>query len=176
MLRCSLLGLLLLAACDTSTPSPPVTPAMAVTSPTATVPFQPAVTNKQLMDEVLEPAANVYWEAVGSTSDARGTIEKAPRTDAEWNAVRDAATVVAESGNLLMLDGRARNRDEWMTLSRGLIDVGVRARAAAERHDRKAVFDVGAEVYEACVNCHSIYLVGPKALTAPAPPASTTPR
>ncbi len=176
MLRCCLLGLLLVAACDTSTPSPAVTPASTVMAPTTNATFQPAVTNKQLMAEVIEPAANVYWEAVGSTSDARGTIEKAPKTEAEWNAVRDAATVVAEAGNLLMLDGRARNRDEWMTLSRGLIDVGVRARAAAERHDSKAVFDVGAEVYEACVNCHSIYLVGPKALPAPPPPASSKPQ
>ena len=45
------------------------------------------------------------------------------------------------------------------------MDVGERARKAAEAKDPKAVFDVGAEVYQACVNCHSIYLVGPKAAT-----------
>ena len=185
MLRWCPLVLLFVAACNTSAPSPPVAsvPPTALTAPppSAAVPYKAAVTTKQLMAEVLEPASNVYWEAVGSTTDARGTVEKAPKTDAQWNAVRDAATIVAESGNLLMLDERARNHDEWMTLARGLIDVGVRARAAAEKHDTKAVFDMGADVYEACVSCHRIYMVGPKALPAPAlpalaAPASTKPR
>ena len=184
MLRWCPLVLLFVAACNTSAPSPPVAsvpPTAPAMPPSAAVPYKAAVTTRQLMAEVLEPAANVYWEAVGSTTDARGTVEKAPKTDAQWNAVRDAATIVAESGNLLMLDERARNHDEWMTLARGLIDVGVRARAAAEKHDTKAVFDMGADVYEACVSCHRIYMVGPKALPAPAlpalaAPASTKPR
>ena len=131
MLRCGPLVLLLVAACNPSTSSSATTnaaPVAPVTAPNTDVPFKAAVTTKQLMAEVLEPAANVYWEAVGSTTDARGTVEKVPKTDAEWTALRDAATIVAESGNLLMLDARARNHDEWMTLSRGLIDVGVRAR------------------------------------------------
>ena len=119
------------------------------------------------MDEVIEPAANVYWDAVGTISDAHGTVERAPKTTAEWNAVRNAATVVAESGNLLMMDPRARNRDEWMALSRALVDVGERARAVAESRDTKAVFDVGADMYQACVNCHAIYLVGSKAIPPP---------
>ncbi|MEQ1694110.1 MAG: hypothetical protein ABMA00_22665, partial [Gemmatimonas sp.] len=98
---CSIALLALLVSCDTATPAPPpVTPASTST------PFKSTVTVKQLMDEVLEPAANVYWESVGSVSDARGTREIAPKTDSQWIAVRNAATVVAESGNLMMLDGR----------------------------------------------------------------------
>ena len=139
----------LLAGCENVPPPPP---------------FKPVTTTKQLMAEVTEPAANVYWDAVGSVTDAHGTVEKAPKTDDEWSAVRSAATVVAESGNLLMIEPRARNRDEWMTLARAMVDVGERARKAAESRDRKAVFDVGAEVYQACVNCHAIYLVGDKAV------------
>ncbi len=169
--------LLLAIACDAPAPAPAVTPAGSATpASSAALPFKATVTTKQLMAEVLEPASNVYWEAVGSTTDARGTVDKAPRTDAEWNTVRDAATIVAESGNLLMLDGRAQNHDDWITLSRALIDVGIRAREAAEKHDTKAVFDLGAEVYEACVNCHKIYLVGPKAPPGAATPASTKPQ
>ena len=129
--------------------------------------FKATVTTRQLMDEVLEPAANVYWESVGSVTDRNGTVDKAPRTPAEWAAVRNAATIVAESGNLLMLEGRARNRDEWIALARALVDAGERARAAAEARDPKAVFDQGAELYQACVNCHAIYYVGPKAATPP---------
>ena len=121
MLRWCPLVLLFVAACNTSAPSPPVAsvpPTAPAMPPSAAVPYKAAVTTRQLMAEVLEPASNVYWEAVGSTTDARGTVEKAPKTDAQWNAVRDAATIVAESGNLLMLDERARNHDEWVTLAR----------------------------------------------------------
>ncbi len=162
MLRCRVLALLaILVACDQTPPPIPVS-----TSATS-IPFKPMVTVKQLMDEVFEPAANVYWEAVGSVTDSRGTVEKAPTTDSQWVAVRNAATVVAESGNLLMMDPRARNRDEWMALSRALVDVGERARAVAESRDTKGVFDVGADLYQACVNCHAIYLVGSKAIPPP---------
>ncbi len=162
MLRyCSLALLALCVACDAASPPPVATPPLPPTL------FKPSVTAKQLMDEVIEPAANVYWDAVGTISDAHGTVERAPKTNAEWNAVRNAATVVAESGNLLMIDPRARNRDEWMALSRALVDVGERARAVAESRDTKAVFDVGADMYQACVNCHAIYLVGSKAIPPP---------
>ena len=121
------LMLLFVAACNTSAPSPPVAsvpPTAPAMPPSAAVPYKAAVTTRQLMAEVLEPAANVYWEAVGSTTDARGTVEKAPKTDAQWNAVRDAATIVAESGNLLMLDERARNHDEWSIRPRGASNTG----------------------------------------------------
>ena len=159
MLRCCVLALLAtLVACDRTPPPAPV-----VTPPVVATPFKPAVTVRQLMDEIVEPAANVYWEAVGSVTDSRGTREIAPKTDSQWVAVRNAATVVAESGNLMMLNERARNQDEWMNLARALIEVSEKARVAAEKHDTKGVFDVGADMYQACVNCHAIYLVGPKA-------------
>jgi hypothetical protein len=140
--------LALLAACETA-PPPQVAP-----------PFTPAVSTKELMANVLEPAANVYWEAVGTIVDKHGTVERVPKTDAEWDAVRNAAIIVAESGNLLMIDGRAEKRDEWIALSRALVDVGKRAITAAAAHDKSAVFDVGAEVYQACVNCHTKYMPG----------------
>lgn len=109
------------------------------------------------MASILEPAADVYWDAVGTIEDAKGIIEVAPHTDEEWAAVRNSAFVVAESGNLLMINGRARDSGDWMKLSRALVDVGQRAIQAAESKNTKAVFDVGAEVYEACVACHAKY-------------------
>ena len=112
------------------------------------------------MNEVVEPAADVYWDAVGSVTDKRGTVEKTPKSDSEWKAVRNAAMVIAESGNLLMLAPRAMDRDQWMKLSRGLVEAGQRARTAAELKNRTSVFDAGAEVYDACVACHSKYMPG----------------
>ena len=128
-------------------------------SPPPPVPFTPVTTVKLLMSDVIEPAADRYWDAVGSVSDKNGVTEHAPRTDEEWTAVRASATVVAESGNLLMMAPRALDRGEWMALARAMVTAGVRARAAAEARDTKRVFDAGADLYETCSGCHAKYLV-----------------
>ena len=128
-------------------------------SPPPPVPFTPVTTVKLLMSDVIEPAADRYWDAVGSVSDKNGVTEHAPRTDEEWAAVRASATVVAESGNLLMMEPRALDRGEWMALARAMVTAGVRARAAAEARDTKRVFDAGADLYETCSGCHAKYLV-----------------
>jgi hypothetical protein len=138
-----LLGAVLGSGCRTPPEPPP--------------PLRPVADVKQLMSSILEPAAEVYWDAVGTIEDAKGVVEVAPSTDEEWAAVRNSAYVVAEGGNLLMMTGRARDNDDWMTLSKALVDVGQRAIAAAESKNAKAVFDVGAEVYDACVACHAKY-------------------
>ena len=112
------------------------------------------------MASVVEPAAELYWDAVGSVDDSSGTTAIFPISPEEWDVVRNSAYVVAESGNLLMMAPRALDQGEWMTLSRAMIDAGQRAIKAAEARDTSAVFNVGAELYETCTNCHARYAVG----------------
>ena len=142
--RCAVLGVIsvVLAACNTAPPPPP---------------FRPVADVKQLMAQVIEPAADVYWDAVGTIIDQSGTHEIEPKTIEEWDAVRNSAMVVAESGNLLMMSTRAKDNSEWMTLSQAMIETGQKAVRAAEARNKAAVFDAGAEVYDACTNCHSKY-------------------
>jgi hypothetical protein len=140
--RQSVLVALLLVGCDRAGPAVPMTAVADV---------------KQLMSSVVEPAAEIYWDAVGTIVDEKGTTEIAPKTDEEWTAVRNAALVVAESGNLLMMGGRARDTGEWLALSRAMTDAGRRAMEAAESRSTTAVFDVGAELYETCTACHAKY-------------------
>lgn len=146
-----------LAACTRETPEAATVPTTTAVLASATM--SPVVTMKQLMDEVFEPAADHYWGAVGSTTDKNGTVDHFPRNDEEWAAIRNHATVIAEAANLLMMDERAVDRDEWMTLSKAMSRVAIRARDAAAAHDRTRVFDTGAELYDSCVNCHSKYMV-----------------
>lgn len=120
-------------------------------------PFEEVADLKQLMNSVIDPAAEIYWDAVGTIIDLNGTEEIAPSTDEEWQAVRNAAIVIAESGNLLMMEGRRQGGVEWIALSRALIEVGRAALEAAEAEDTAAVFDAGAEVYYACSRCHATY-------------------
>jgi len=156
--------LIILVACTRETPEAatvPATPttAASTTASLAATTMAPVVTMKQLMDEVFEPAADHYWNAVGSTTDKNGTVDHAPKTDQEWAAVRNQATVLAEAANLMMMDGRAVNRGEWMMLSKAMSHAAIRARDAAAAHDRTRVFDMGAELYDSCVNCHAKYMV-----------------
>lgn len=110
-----------------------------------------------LMLTVLEPAAETYWDAVGAILDSTGVEEFQPETEEEWEQVRHAAYVIAESGNLLMMEGRALDRGAWMAYSRDLVEVGREAIAAAEAQDPEAVFYAGGEVYLVCSECHASY-------------------
>lgn len=121
------------------------------------LPFDAVADGRQLMVSVIEPAAEVYWDAVGVIMDLEGTHEIEPQSDEEWEAVENAAWVLAESGNLLLMEDRAQGREHWIAMSRAMIEVGRRAVDAAVAKDPDAVFDVGAEVYFVCVGCHAAY-------------------
>lgn len=134
---------LLAAAVEGCSPTPP--------------PLRHVADVKQLMRSVTEPAADVYWDGVGTIIDQTGVTEIKPEMDEDWDALVNSAYVIAESGNLLMLGARPKDGGDWMQMSRALVDVGEKAIRAAERHDTKAVFDVGAEVYDVCTSCHAKY-------------------
>lgn len=123
-------------------------------------PYRPVASVQELMLAVVEPAAERYWDAVGWITDSAGTQEIRPTTDEEWEAVRNAAYVVAESGNLLMMDGRAVDDQTWIALSQAMIATGERAIEAANARDPEAVFTVGGDLYETCTACHSAYALG----------------
>ena len=155
----TVMALALLTACTGDTPAPrPATP------------FKPVASVKQIMSAMTDLAADAYWDAVGSVSDKNGTREFAPTTEKGWLALEHHATVISESGNLLMMEGRARDNGEWMTLARDLVDQGEKARLAAVSRTASAVFDAGADVYQSCTNCHAKYLV-----TAPFGPGTSAP-
>ncbi|MFN0178364.1 MAG: hypothetical protein ACKVZ0_06155 [Gemmatimonadales bacterium] len=112
---------------------------------------------KQLMAAVIEPAAEAYWDAVGTIDDSTGSHSFAPVGAEEWTAVRNGALIVAESGNLLMMDGRVRDRGDWIVMSRAMIEAGKQALAAARAEDPARVFAAGADLYDTCTRCHAVY-------------------
>jgi len=133
----------------------------AATPAAAAPPFHTTLTTKQLMTWIIDPNATAIWGSVGSVATDKGTEERHPQTDAEWATFRNAAATLIESGNLLMLDGRAVDSDQWMATARGMADAAATVLEAAEAKDVEAYFDAGGALYEACTACHSKYLIKP---------------
>jgi hypothetical protein len=134
----------------------------AASSATAAPPFHTALTTKQLMTWIIDPNAVAIWGSVGSVATDKGTEERHPQTDEEWASFRNSAATLVESGNLLMLDGRAVDKDQWMATAKGMSDAAAQVLEAAEAKDVEAYFDAGGALYEACTACHSKYLIVPQ--------------
>ena len=117
-------------------------------------PFNSPLTTHELMEWVLDPAADGVWGAVGWISNSEGDKEFFPKTQEEWDVVRNSAATLMEAANLLMLDNRAVDKKNWMQAARRLSKNAEIALAAAKAKDVKLVFDIGAEIYNACSSCH----------------------
>jgi hypothetical protein len=137
-----LLPLVLLSSCSSPSPAP------------AMPPFQTTVNMKDLMLNVIDPAADTLWESVGTVIDETGTHEKFPTTQDEWDGVRAGAIQLAETGNLLLIPARSNGSPEWIAEARNMIDAANRAIKVIEAKDKDALFTVGGDIYDVCTNCH----------------------
>jgi hypothetical protein len=121
-------------------------------------PFKPLADNKLLMQAVVDPNADIVWDAVKTIDSKEGTEEIRPRNDAQWTVVRNAAVTLAESGNLLMMVPRAKDGGEWMKLSQQLIDTSEAAIKAADAKNADRLFTIGGDIYQSCSACHQKYM------------------
>jgi hypothetical protein len=122
-----------------------------VTAALAQAPTFQAVGNvSELMISIIYP-----------TSDALFYIERTPpKTEVEWNSIRNQALTLAESGNLLMMAGRARDQQDWIKDSKMLVDVGRAAYKAAQAKNMDAILALNDQLYASCVTCHTQYRPG----------------
>ncbi len=91
-------------------------------------------------------------------SDALFYIEsRTPKTDAEWNTLEGQALMVAESANLLMMPGRARDRKQWMADATLMLDAGAAAVKAAKAKNVEAISALSDQLMESCTSCHRHY-------------------
>lgn len=127
--------------------------------PQATMPFQATANVHDLMYWVIEPAADGIWDSAGFVITQDGEQDLQPTTAQGWDQVRNSATLVAESGNLLMMPGYRADEEDWVEYAQGLIRTGLQARAAAQARDADALFEAGGAIYNVCRACHSKYVV-----------------
>jgi cytochrome c556 len=108
----------------------------------------PVASVKQLMLDLIYPSSNDILLAI-----YRG----GPKDEKEWAAVRRSAVTLAESGNMLMMRGRARDQEEWMKDAKLLADAGNSAYKAAQAKDGTALTALAASVDASCTTCHKQY-------------------
>jgi len=95
------------------------------------------------------------------TSDAIFYVEsRTPGNDAEWTALEGQALMLAESANLLMMPGRARDKKQWMADAKLMLDAGAAAVKAAKTKNVEAVSAVSDQLLESCTSCHKHYRPG----------------
>ena len=80
-----------------------------------------------------------------------------PKTEAEWGELQAKTLALAESANLLMMPGRARDQDRWMQDAKLMLDAGTAAYRAARRKDLAALDALSDQLYESCTSCHQHY-------------------
>lgn len=113
----------------------------------AQAPSKPQATMQQLMLDLIHPASNEILLFVN-----RGDA----KSDQQWAAVRRSALALAESANLLVMPGRAREGD-WAKDARALADAGMAAYKAAQSKDFPALAALTDALDASCTNCHKQY-------------------
>lgn len=121
-------------------------------------PFRAVADTKLLMADVVERQAQIIWDAVGTIITAEGEQDIRPKSDEDWMKVKAAAVNLTEAGNLLMIAPRAQDGDRWMKNVQRMMAESEKLMGSADRKDPQQIFDQGAELYEACVNCHTQYM------------------
>ena len=109
---------------------------------------QESATMKQLMVDLIHPASNdiLLFVNRGSVTDEK-----------DWAAVRRSAVTLAETANLLMARGRARDQGDWLKDAKALADVGATAYKAAQEKDSKALAALAEPLDASCTACHKQY-------------------
>ena len=132
--------LLLAASALSAQPQPPAPPA---------TPVKPEIvgTMSDLMVKVIYPASDAIFYIT----------TRQPTSDAEWGDLQGKALMVAESANLLMMPGRARDEDRWMQDAKLMLDAGRAAYRAARAKDLAALEALNDQLYTSCTSCHQHY-------------------
>lgn len=150
------LGLTVLAGLLACAPEAPEPTGAAVDAPPA-APYNASLSMAELMNHVVDPAADGLWLNAGWISDADGYRELYPETDEGWLEAENAGATLIEVGNILASPARALDDDAWLIYAEGISDAGLMAMQAAEAKDKEAFFQAGAQLYSVCSACHQAY-------------------
>ena len=149
---------------------------------TAAPDFKPDITIREIMQSMVAPKADVIWDAVSTSVTEKGVIEKVPKTDEDWLAIRHDAVTILEATNAVLIPGRhvakagskaedpkvqlspeqiedliGKDREHWTMFAHGLYDATMVAVKAIDARNVMALSDAGNGIDEACEKCHLQY-------------------
>jgi hypothetical protein len=161
-------------ACQSSAPSAPVPE------------FRPSSTVRDIMESIVDPAADGIWDSVEIVATLEGTEEKRPRTDEDWQALRHHAVSLVEASNLLLIPGRsvarpgekaddpnadlhpeeveaaiAKYPEAWGLRALDLHGAATETLAAIDAKDVPKLLDAGDVLDRAGESCHRAYWYRP---------------
>jgi len=138
---------------------------------------------RDLMQSIIDPSADVLWNAVGTIVDKEnGIVELSPKTEEDWLNMRYAAVRIIEGGNLLLMPGRLaapagarsetpgvelepaeiaalirKDRRSFDGFAKALQALGLEALRASEAKNAVLLMDIGARMDGVCESCHQTY-------------------
>jgi hypothetical protein len=137
---------------------------------------------KELMESIIDPSADVLWNAVQTVIDSEGVHDSFPKTVEEWLEVRHAVVRIIEGTNLLRMPGRdaapagtksetpgveleppeisaliRKNRKQFDAFASALQVLGIEALRAADAKNVDLLSDVGGRMEPVCEGCHQMF-------------------
>jgi hypothetical protein len=144
-------------------PAPKPAPPMANPIPPIAAPGRVLLGVKDVMRHIVNPAAEAFWARSGEVDDEKGANDRTPKDDENWKVSLDSAAQLVEAGNLLQMEGRARDPNgPWMKYAIQLTNAGLAGMTAAQARNKDKTFDAGSAMYDACYGCHGRYIPRPK--------------
>src|SRR5215467_9970222 len=167
----SLLAVLVLSGCNAQAAKP------AAPAPD----YKPTFHIEEVMGHIVMPSADKLWGSVATTVSAKGVEEIVPKTDEDWETVRNYAVTIVEATNLLLIPGRrvaAPGKTEadkselppeqieakikadpamWASHVATLHDVAMESIAAIDKKNSDALLEAGDHLDKACEDCHLVY-------------------
>ena len=154
--------------------------------------MKPVVSVKELMRDMIDPASDNIFDAVKIETTKSGTVEKMPKTDADWEKLRIGAVTIAEGVYLLKVPRPfAPPGDEnnsigpdatelspaqirakldadpvlWNAKIEALRNVGLEVLDIVKKKNTSELWDASFNLDQACESCHLQYWYpGDKAL------------
>jgi hypothetical protein len=183
-LRCTgLLALgLLLSGCSSS--KSPASSSSAPPAPILWGDMKPVVSVKELMRDMLDPASDYIFDAVKIETTKSGTVEKMPKTDADWDRIRIGAVTLAEGVYLLKVprpfappgdENNSTGPDAselspaqikakleadpvlWNAKIEALRNVGLQVLDIVKKKNTAELWDASDNLDQACESCHVQY-------------------
>ena len=177
------LGCMAVAGIGAQQTPPKAAPARPGAAKAAGVPAYKAIaTIQELMSGTVDPTSKAIFAAVSSEATAKGSVETAPKNDAEWFIVRRNALALAETANLLLIPGRhfavpenatkhadgelspavieirvSKDRAQWNRFAVALREAAMAAVTAAQAKRKEDFGEVNEMIDTACETCHVYY-------------------